>query len=71
MPSHDHPGVQSPGEGHPDALMTVEVARQVPREDLPQLPVVGFGLQGVLGFPLLRLEVRAFALNFASAKDPI
>ena len=42
VPSHDHPGVQSPGQGHPDSLLTLEVPGKVPRKNLADLSVVWF-----------------------------
>ena len=70
LPRHDHPGVQSPCEGHSDALPTIEIPREVPREDLADFLIIGFRPQRVLLLPLPRQEVGAFALDCAATKNP-
>src|SRR6267154_1217747 len=33
LPCHDHPGVQTPGQRHPDQFLPIEVPRKISRED--------------------------------------
>ena len=62
-PGHDHPAIQAPCERHSDALLTLEVAGQIPGEDVPQLLVIGLRRQRGLVLPFPRLEVCAFPLH--------
>src|SRR5947208_1535242 len=70
LPGHDHPTVQPPREGHCDPLLRFEIPREVPRKDVPDLPVVWFPLQENLVFPLPWLEVRSLPLEGAVPEDP-
>src|SRR5713226_8354410 len=62
LPFHDHPGILPPRQGHSDPFPTIEVAREVSGEDLPDFLVIGFRLQGTLVLPFLRKEVGRFPL---------
>src|SRR5882724_9732859 len=63
LPRQDHPRVQSSSQGHPDLLLTVEVPREIPREGVPELPIIGTRLHRSLVLPLPRLEVRALLFD--------
>src|SRR5271157_390827 len=62
-PSHDHPGVESPGQRHPYALLAVEIPGQISREDFAEFPVIGFRLERRLLFPFSWLKAAGFALH--------
>src|SRR5437867_1983223 len=71
LPRHDHSRVQSPRQRHADRLVTIEISRQVSRENVPELLIKGFRLQGGLLLPLARLEVSASSLKRALAEHPV
>ena len=70
VPSHDHPGVQSPGQRHRDRLSRFEISREVARKNVAELSIVWFWLEGSLVLPLSRLEVRSLPLDRAVTEDP-
>ena len=70
MPRHDHSGVQSPGQRHPDRLSRFEISREVSRKHLADLPVVCFRLQEALVLPLPGFEVCSPHLDGTGPEDP-
>ena len=69
-PRHDHPGIQAPGQGHPDTVVASEVPGQVAGKYLADLFVEALGFGRFLFFPRRRLKVRPFFLAHAAPKDP-
>src|SRR5271156_2468425 len=70
LPGHDHPSVQSTCQRHGDLLVTIEIARQVLRESLEELAVIGFWVECFLIFPLSWMEIASLTLECTVAKDP-
>src|SRR5260370_7464046 len=70
VPSHNHPSVQSSGEGHRDWLPTIEVPRQVLRENSAEFLVVRFGFQRGLLFQFTGPEVRSFLHDGPVLENP-
>ena len=50
LPSHNHPGIEPPGQRYGDRLRTIEVPREILREDISEFPIVGLRVQGSLVF---------------------
>src|SRR6267143_728607 len=62
LPGQDHSGVQSSCQGHPDLLVSREIARKISRENFAEFPIIGFWIELFLGFPLPWMEIVALAL---------
>src|SRR5262249_18781013 len=67
LPSHDDASVESPGQGHPDRLVPVQITGKIAAEHCLQFLVVLLRLQRLLLLPLLLAEVQVLARECAIA----
>src|SRR5580692_4897117 len=70
LPSHDHAGVQTAGEGHAHAFVALEVLRKLARVDFFELLIIGFGIDARLILPFLWREVRVLLAQRSRSENP-
>src|SRR6267378_5733070 len=62
MPCHDHSGVQTTGQRHPNPLRASKIERKVLRKNIPKSLIIGFRIQRRLLFPFARVKIFVFPL---------
>src|SRR5215472_10589936 len=70
LPGSNYPRVQPARQRHSNMLVPAEVAREIPRENLAQSLIIGFGLEFLLRFPLARMKVSSFFFQTRVAENP-